>query len=112
MQRANDAPGFTAVLPDATGGQLLLKYPNESRETGMRILGYLSDALEIAQRLRLLDAPFVSITADGSTDKGKLHNLVIDVMYWDISIGLVSNMTVGTRPWSTLQVSKTYAGRY
>ena len=49
MQRANDAPGFTAVLPDATREQLLLKYPNESRETGMRILGYLSDALEIVR---------------------------------------------------------------
>lgn len=87
MQRANGSPAFVNVEPHATGGELLLTYPYESRSTAVQVLGHLSDVLEVAQRIRLSKTPFVSVQADGSTDKGKLHNLTIDVTYWDDSIG-------------------------
>jgi hypothetical protein len=73
------------ICPKAEGGGLYQTFRYESYDTGKEITMHLSEAIARRQRDHLAISPFFTIQADGSTDKGKIKTLTIDVRYWDVA---------------------------
>ena len=71
LARRLDVPGF-AENDSST---------YETKDAAEDILAQISKQFSEDQLKRLAQSPFFSVTADGSTDIGKLHTLTIDVRY-------------------------------
>lgn len=71
LARRLDVPGF-AENDSST---------YETKDAAEDILAQISKQFSEDQLKQLAQSPFFSVTADGSTDIGKLHTLTIDVRY-------------------------------